>query len=135
MKLNPDCVLDVMMYLENNLGIKQNSFKCVEFLSIWKEFSDQYQKKDILYSIFQLTKSGFIVTDMTEDIVHNRFSVSDIFYITPKGHDFISSANTKDVWPIAKRILNSLGSVSLSVIESISSGVASSIIETMINKP
>lgn len=135
MKLNPDCVRDVMIYLEDNLGIERNRFKYVELTSILKNFSDKYEKEDLLYSMFQLTKSGYIVTDFSENIVYNKFSISNVLYITPTGHNFISSSKTKNVWPVAKKILGSLGSVSLSVIESVSSGIASSIIEEMINKP
>lgn len=134
MKLNPDCVKDVMIFLEDNLGIERNRFREVSFLSIWKNFSDQYTEDDLLYSLFQLEKSGYIVADFSEDIVYNKFTLSDVLYITPKGHDLISSTKTKGAWPATKKILSSLGSVSLSVIEAISSGVASSIIETMVNK-
>jgi len=132
MKLNPDCIRDLMIFLEDSLTINRKEFGCIEFSSIWKYFSTQYERDDLLYSLFQLNKGGYIVTDFSEDIIRNSYRLNTVFYITPKGHDFIAASKANDVWAKSKVILKSLGGVSLSIIESISSGIANSLIDKMI---
>lgn len=132
MKLNPDCVRDIMMFLEDSLTMERNTFGYVDFSSVWKKFSDQYGRDDLLYSLFQLNKGGYIATDFSEDLIKNAYYLDTVFYITPKGHDFIAVVSTNDVWAKSKVILKSLESASLSVIESICSGIAHSLIDKMI---
>lgn len=143
MKLNPDCVRDVMLELEKELGIEKKSKKIYQFLALdvydlasRMEEKFGYRGEDVVYSALQLWESGYIVTNGKHPVYGNMDTVEmgGIIYITPKGHEFISAIHSTKTWaekisPVLKRI----GNVSLSIIESVSKGITTSIIEQIIS--
>lgn len=131
MKLNPDCVRDIMLELEESLSINMAGyFEDVSITYLCRKFVDdgKYDPKDIKYSLIQLHESGYIVSDLKIDIEHGAYTIYSIFYITPKGHEFLSSLQINDVWSKARPIFRTLGNVSLSIIESVSKGFAEAFI-------
>ena len=54
MKLNPDCIRDVLLYLEENLVIKDRNKLSVISLNQLKENLSQYDEDDIFYSVYNL---------------------------------------------------------------------------------
>lgn len=142
MKINPNCVRDVMMFLEDNLSVEQGPGK-IMFVSVSlnKILSNEdirvtYSWEEITYSLFQLIEDGYIVSNCnpTERKIHYELKIGDILYITPKGHKFISSIKDKEAW--ANKIsplFSKLGSVSLSVIETVASGITSAMLDKYIH--
>ncbi len=124
MKLNPDCVRDLLIYFEENLTVTVHGFSPMHRFNIFKEFHEQYSYEDLLYSMIQLHESGYIVTDFKPDFSRSTFELSNVFFITPKGHDLLASIYNKDDWKQkVSPVLKTIGSISLSVIESVSKGV------------
>lgn len=140
MKLNPDCIRDIMLFCEKNTYIETCeignilgvSYHVLSTGSIYKiPPLNSYDAGELIYHIIQLIESGYLASDFSFDPLMN-FKHADtpkIYYVTPKGHEFIASIGEKKVWAKTKDILKSVGSVSLTVIETISKGVATAVIE------
>lgn len=139
-KLNPDCVRDLLLFLEENTYIVNAGEKGGRFHALCPEQMqkisplNQYGLDIILYHLIQLSESGYIVTNFNfvPKDEYSDFTLSDIYYITPKGHEFSASMQEMKNWDGAKKILRSIGNVSLSIIESVSSGIASAAINRLV---
>lgn len=85
-----------------------------------------YSAGELLYHIIQLSESGYIMSDFEFDPQTNfhKGNLPRIYYVTPKGHEFIAKIAEKKSWEKASKILCTLGGISLSVIEAVSKGVA-----------
>lgn len=144
MKLNPDCIRDAMLILEEKLSFKDYD-RAISFGSMSVDClmcimeKCGYSRDDIAYTALQLFESKYIVTDRASPVDSKMrwLDIGNILYITPAGHEFIASVHNKEVWKDKiSPILGALGSVSLSVIEAVSKGIANAAIERlMINPP
>ena len=133
MQLNPNCVRDILIYLEHNLSIGINEFKPITKNVIAAELIGKYAREDIEYSLIQMHESNYIITDFNADISHNAFTLSVVLYITPKGHNVLSAISQEEKW--SGKILpalKSLGSVSLSVVEAVAEGVTAATISQLL---
>lgn len=140
MKLNPDCIRDIMLFCEKNTYIETcevgnvlgASYHVLSAGSMCKiPPLNSYDAGALIYHIIQLIESGYLASDFSFDPIMN-FKHADtpkIYYVTPKGHEFIASIGEKKNWAKTKNILKSVGTVSLTVIETISKGVATAVIE------
>ena len=127
MKLNPDCVRDVMLALEDLLTINAcGYFGCVTLNDLQQNdlIQGKYDLPSLKYTLIQLHESKYIVSDFSVDVAHLKYSLQYILYITPQGHDFLATIQSNETWKPIKRVLQVAGNVSLSMLESISKGVA-----------
>ena len=130
MKLNPDCIRDVMLVLES-----RSMFLNVDLSLICKRLDGLYERESIAYTLIQLAESGYICMDFKVDKDKIKFYMGKILYITPKGHDFISKISDTNRWkekimPLAQKA----GAISLYVVEAISKGVMDSVMENLIHQ-
>lgn len=143
MKLNPDCIRDLMLFFEEHTYIKTHKDGALFGASYHVIYANalcdlppftQYEPGEILYHIIQLAESGYLATDFKFDPLTNfmRGNVPRIYYVTPKGHEFIASIEEKNRWEKTSKVLKTFGTVSLTVIETISKGIAAAAIEEMI---
>lgn len=140
MKLNPDCVRDVLLYLEENLGytdyVGALQHKEIQICTIPDYFSTTYSKEDVNYSIEKLYEARFIslvnIASDRDGYIVNAY-VNDITYI---GHEFLNNIRPKNVWDATKEGASKLGLMSMHALSFISSKVIESIITnpTVINK-
>lgn len=91
MKLNYDCIKDILLYLEENLKygsghkiIPISSIKLIEELN--------YPEDDIRYSLFQLASRRYINIGTSLNIDEN-FQRIDITSLTWEGHEFLKNLN------------------------------------------
>lgn len=141
LKINPDCVRDVMIYLEDNLSVVEEGnqywFGCVGLSQIYcaENIRKKYNKLDVIYVVFQLIQDGYIIakSGKSYDQLHCNVSIGSILFITPKGHAFLSGIKDKKSWMKVKPILEKVGSISLSAIEAIANGVTTAIIGSYIH--
>lgn len=133
MKLNPDCIRDIMLTLEDMTGITLNGyyqFARVTHSSVASELSEKYRSTEIAYTLIQLAESDYIKMQFEYDKRHLAVNIGNILYITPKGHEFISHIQSNERWTTKiKPAIRLFGSVSLSVVEAISKGVANAALE------
>lgn len=143
MKLDPNCVRDLMLFCEEHTYIKTEEIGRYTAASYHVLYVDsmrlvpplnKYNAGSLIYHIIQLSESGYLATDFHFDPVTNfrRNNLPSVYYVTPKGHEFIAAIEEKTQWKKTLKILRSFGSVSLTVIETIAKGIASAAIEQII---
>lgn len=132
MKLNYDCVRDVLLALEESITIdveddgdySYNSLLSNEIIQL--DRLSKYSKKDIIYSVLKLIEAGYLNGDIyNEGDGLISFCVNDIKY---KGHEFLQAIKSDTVWEDVKKITIKIGSISLPIISSIASNVISKLI-------
>lgn len=143
MKLDPDCVRDLMLFCEEHTYIKTEEigrYTAARYHVLYVDSMrhipplNKYDTGALIYHVIQLSESGYLATDFHFDPVENfrHNALPAIYYVTPKGHEFIASIVGKAQWDKTSKILRSLGSVSLTVIETVSKGIASAAIEQIL---
>ncbi len=121
MKLNKDCVRDLMLYIEDNLSFGSQ-------LDVSQIHNLNYSTDDILYTALKLYEAGYINASVS-DYIDGSIYIS-IQSITWSGHKFIDNIRDGKVWSTTKNIASKFTSVSISMIENI----ASQVITNLINK-
>ena len=130
MKLNPDCIRDVLLYLEENLTITPElEIKSLALGQIEKALP--YSQEELGNTLLVLGEAGFIkeTHNMTGGNKIYSMSVSRITYA---GYQFIETIRPKTVWARTKHILKQLGSFSLELIKDVGIDVLKSQIPTLI---
>ena len=93
MKINEECIRDVLSYLINNLTIqiinnKKGDFNSISLLSLMETFDEKYSKEDVWYSIYNLSQDRYIETDDIRSKSRNGFAFVNIYNVTHRGHEF-----------------------------------------------
>lgn len=134
MKLNHECVRDVLMYLEKQDYFVASDnyiadFAPISIEQIVAELPD-YTQEEIFYTAFNLAQAGYIDA-LCED---SDFSVChyDINYITFQGHEFLERIKDDSHWSSVKKGLSAVRDYSLSAIGSIAQGITGSLIDAYI---
>ena len=122
MKLNPDCIRDILFVVENNATYSND----VSEETIFKELDSKYTREEILYHVRQCEHSGLFL-----QVVHyfGGFSIQDL---SPYGHQFINDIRQDNNWSKTKEIAKSVGSFSLDVLKDISSQVITILISNQL---
>lgn len=142
MKLNPDCLRDIMLLVEDRISVETaienpnglRKFSYVSIPCLVRLLPDSYSKEEIIYHVVQLSESGYLKTDFSfaASEMFGYFYLNTIYHITPKGHDFIANIGGKESWAKTSAVLKSLKSISLSVIETVAKGITSAIVDQYI---
>lgn len=124
MKLNPNCIRDILIAVEENTGYHV-------YLSYPKEIGNcpslnSYEDVEIRYHIYQCYKSGLIELHGKEDLGGN-IGINDL---TPEGHAFLANIRSDTVWKNVKEISAKVGSSSLTALTQIATGVISTVIKS-----
>ena len=122
MKLNPDCIRDILFVVENNATYSND----VSEETIFKELDSKYPREGILYHVRQCEHSGLFLK-----VVHyfGGFSIQDL---SPYGHQFINDIRQDNNWNRTKDIAKNVGSFSLDVLKDISSQVITNLISNQL---
>lgn len=119
MKLDPDCVRDILLEIEE---------KC-DYLNIY-EFPKEadrlksYDQMKVLYHMKQCDRSGLIVgfkPDMSQNC-----RVTDL---SPSGHEFLANIRSETTWNATKDISKKIGSDSLGAMLQVATAVVTEIIK------
>ena len=112
MKLNHDCIRDVLLYLEDELVLKDGVMGVVFSGGVVKQLTQKgHSADDILYSIKMLSESYLIDA---KDLQANQLMYK-IFDITPLGHEYIAGIRSPENWRNIKGLLDKLKNNALSV--------------------
>ena len=124
MKLNPDCVRDILFAIEDlsmpHSLITSDKLSQTSFLT-------NYSNDEILYHLQQLDWSGYIITPNKNKTIDGMFFVNDL---SPSGHEFISNIRKDTNWNKVKSISKEVGCETLTSIKSIAENVISTAIKT-----
>lgn len=120
MKLNPDCIRDILFAVEENTGFQK-------VMSIDEEDYTQYQQlkkykyEEVAYHVVQCNLSGYFVDFAAR--IDDSYMIVDL---TPKGHEFLADIRSDTNWKKIKETALKVGSFSLGVLADIAKKIISS---------
>ncbi len=116
MKLNIECIRDILLYLE-----KETVYETATtiFTDKENELTNKYGSNVIRYHIRQCDQYGYLLNCRVYD-AGDQFLISDI---TPKAHEFIANTRNDKNWTKVKNTLNKIGSCALDIVERVASAV------------
>ena len=119
MKLNYDCIRDVLLYLEDNLTINNS----IAFPSDIKEsLLLKYSKDDLLYTVQILLNKKLILGDDNFNYATGMYT-ANIESLSFDGHSFLDNIRDNQVWSKSKKILSAFKSVSIEIISQVATNV------------
>ncbi len=116
MRLNNDCVREVMLYLENNLELDGN----IDSTYLPKAIQN-YPADDITYSVSMLVDAEYLSVTPIKALGMGPMYI--IQSITWTGHEFLDNIREPQVWKETKQITSKVGNVSLNVISQVAASV------------
>ena len=131
MKLNPDCIRDVLLYLEENLYVDLNkkSFNTIELKDLRIELTlrEKYDEEEIWYSVYNLAKIGYIEGKIS-DSGDMKMMFCQIRNITWEGHQFLNTVRPQNIWDATLQGASKLGIMSMSALSTIAMEVAKAVV-------
>jgi len=123
MRLNPDCIRDLLMTIEEtttyyNLFSYDPENNCHERLK-------EYSEDEILYHLRQCNETGFLLKC--------SFTLSGschVIDLTPMVHQFLADIRSDNVWNKTKDTAKKVGSSSLDTLMKIASGIITTLISS-----
>ncbi|PFE42468.1 hypothetical protein CN317_23895 [Bacillus cereus] len=109
MKLNHDCVRDLLLTVEES---DRNELLSLHFL-LDKNKLQSYSEDDIFYTIQRLIEAGYINAD-TQTYFEGQDAI--ISSITWNGHQFLDNIRDKSIWEKTKEKASVVGGVSLPIL-------------------
>ena len=123
MKLNPDCVRDILFVVEEYSTYSND----VSEDKLYKKLIPKYSQEEILYHVRQCEHSGLFLK------VQHYFGGFSIQDLSPYGHQFINDIRQDNNWNRTKDIAKNVGSFSLDVLKDISSQVITNLISNQLD--
>lgn len=123
MKLNPDCMRDILLCLES---LHYNECTTVDEIA---KYLPSYCMDDILCTCVKLHEAEFIETLSKQPIEFILLEIIAIKDITYKGHQFISEIREDKIWSGVKSIAGKIGATSLNAFTQIASSVVTELIK------
>jgi len=121
MRLNPECVRDLLLYLEDKLPF--TSHLCANNIEI-----PPYETTDIIHTVAKLTEANYI---KTSQISYSAETIPTfhIQSLTWCGHELLDNIRDDNVWEKTKFVVAPFSSVSIGIIEDISNRLILKIID------
>lgn len=130
MKLDMNCVREILLFLELEPYFVTNEFGDIEASGCWLhsicEHLPDYSTENIYYSLSKLEEGKYI--DMSTQWAGNCLNECCVNFITLSGHEFLESIRDNERWAKIKSGLSAVRNYSLSAISSIAEGVTSAAI-------
>lgn len=126
MKLNQDCLRDLMLYFEDTLTMR--NYILIDCYSD-KTFLEKYNIDDLRYTTLKLIEANYI-NAIARDFLDAPVPEIRIKSITFAGHKFLDTIRDDKVWTKTKTVLSGFKSVSIEVI----SETAAKVITNFINQ-
>lgn len=123
MRLNPDCIRDILLTVEDNISFGTY----MRFDSEHKDYPllTKYESDYVMYHIQQCELSGLLTR------VSWFMGPGCLIYdLSPEGHEFLANIRSEENWSKTKEVATKVGSFSLDAL----SKIAVSVISSLINK-
>lgn len=122
MKINYDCMRDILIFLEDNLLYDDElspNLISLENLKSTQELN--YSLQDIAYSSLMLNEAGLI----NAHISNADDRIIDIYYLslTYEGHQYLDKIRSDKVWTKTKGTLSKIGATSIDIITKVASNI------------
>ena len=128
MKLNPDCVRDVLMALEG-ITDGRTSYTFGSFEAFKENFSlAAYTADEVEYHLRQCDMNGFL--SGAKFSTSGGFTVVDI---SPRAHEFLANIRSDTVYKATKERLGKIGVCSLKALVDVAKSVAAEVISNSLS--
>ena len=118
MKLNHDCVRDVLLYIEENASYSNTVNQEV----IATNFQN-HDKFELIYAIEKLYETNYI-NGSKHNALNGPYPFFNIVDISYDGHEFLDNIRNDNVWTETKQtILENIGSASLSIVSTVAAAI------------
>lgn len=95
MKLNPDCMRDILFYLEEHLSISEElEFEEISMYALAQHLD--YPIQELANTLVILTEAGYIISIRNDN--DDRIADLDVYRITYDGYQFIETIRPEPVW-------------------------------------
>lgn len=119
MRLNPDCIRLVLLYLEENLTMNSNGItNSISYSDISLE---DFSKEEIIYTLIKLDEADFI--NIYISYANNALYALLVNSITYDGHMFLENIRNNSIWDKTKEKAKAIGSLSIPILQTISSNI------------
>ena len=125
MHLNNECVRDLLLAIEENLGINDK-------VSIDDFELPNYSNDELIYTALKLIEAGFINGDLSNMIDGSIFVY--VSSLTWDGHKFLDNIRDNEVWRKTKSIVSKFSSVSLGIISNVAAQVITALIKQQLGQ-
>lgn len=125
MKLSNDCVRDLLLFVEEKVGLDQPLN--IKFAAI-----KNYSLDELIYTAKKLKEAGYINATISECI--DGSCDIYIYSLTWNGHKFLDNIRDDGVWKTTKGIVSKFSSVSLGIIENVATQVITNLINQQIGQ-
>ncbi|MCI8481532.1 MAG: DUF2513 domain-containing protein [Clostridia bacterium] len=125
MKLNQDCIRDLLLYLEEHLD-------CDNELRVNDISLKDYSTNELISTAQRLSEVGYLNCNLSNQIDLD-VPVVEVSSISYNGHQFLDTIKDNHVWTNTKKVLSSLKSISIDVISETASKVITSMIDKNLN--
>ena len=115
MKLDPDCIRDVLIATES---LEFGGGLTVD--KIHDQFP-QYSEEDIEYTCLKLGEGGYIAITTVSTMRCNLDRVRLVTDLTFQGHEYLNNIRDNNVWKQTKSIAKKVGSFSLYILGKVAS--------------
>ncbi len=144
MKLNLDCVRDILLCVEENTGVRKycyfvdstlddfnhrGGFEVLDAPDYQKKLMENGSVEELIYHINYCVKADLL--SQINSSTGYKILIADL---TPKGHDFLENIREKTIWDGVKAIATKVGSKSLESVTQIASNVVIEIIRAQLKK-
>lgn len=121
MRLNPDCIRDILLTVEDNTSFED--FLDFENATDYEQLSS-YSTDEVLYHIKQCELSGLLTK--VSWYLGGSCLIHDL---SPYGHEFLANIRSNTNWNKTKEITKKVGTTSLNAMIQIASNVISELIK------
>lgn len=136
MKLDVECIREILFYLEDTLEYTNELYKhkTVTMYQVIENIHNNkgLDKNSLAYAIEKLCEIHFIEADIKYGVCHS-FMFCNIYDISYQGHQFLENIRPESVWEKTKTIVSSVGNHSLKFIEDTAQKCAVTATATFIN--
>lgn len=139
MRLNKDCIRDIMLYIEGHCvyyndpkqghGMYTVTFKEI---SLTDELA-QYSYDDKYYTVGKLFESRLIGGYVIPKNNFNNYRLAYIETISMHGHELLDNIRPKEVWDETKNVLHKVGDFSLGIMSQVAGEVMAAYTKRMLN--
>lgn len=110
MKLNPDCIRDILLTVEEHSTVGKNVVivpnQCTEYIRLKK-----YQPAEIAYHLRQCCLNGLFYNAVAD--LDCTYTIQDL---SPKGHEFLANIRSEKLWKKTLRLSKKIGSAALPIL-------------------
>ncbi|MDF2538852.1 MAG: hypothetical protein K0S76_1873 [Herbinix sp.] len=122
MKLNPDCIRDILFAVEETTTFDDDFYYGYEGQT--SERLKKYPSDVVMYHIRQCDETGFFIGC--------KLTITDEYYIddlSPLAHQFLADIRSDNAWNKTKEIAKGIGTFSLDALKQIATSVTAALIQ------